>query len=79
MKVEQRGSRANWFATVTAVRETLYEAKRPLTVAEITELVEGKESTVRTHLKYLEERGRVVRLDEHPARFVHAFWAEKKR
>jgi len=71
--------RAGWWETYTAVREALYEARRPLTVAEIVEWTGCAETTVRGDLRILRQQGRVVRLVGNPSRHLHVFWHRAQR
>lgn len=79
MKISTVGNgQARWMSTRTAVRETLYEAKRSMTIEELVEETEGAASTIRSHLADLVWDGRVVRIEDHPVRYIHSFWAKQR-
>jgi len=66
---------ARWMSTRTAVRETLYDARRPMTVEELTEATGGKATTIRSHLADLVLEARVLEIDGRPRSYVHWRWA----
>ena len=74
MEVNRPNITARWGSTLKAVRETLYAAKRAMTVAEIVEVTEGSTSAVRSALDQLAMKGTVRCEGGRPAKWVHSYW-----
>jgi hypothetical protein len=79
VEVNRPNITARWMSTLVSVRETLYAAEKPMTVLQICQKTNGRESTVRRALEDLESRERVVRLDRKPIEWVHTHWYEKPK